>query len=41
MIERNISYVDHDEFINVRVSVLVEPAVGERHFHFPPLYLCP
>ena len=29
MIWREISYVDHDEFIDVRVSVLVEPAVGE------------
>lgn len=26
-----LSYIDHNEFIDVGVSVLVEPAVGERH----------
>ena len=39
MVEGKISYIDHNEFIDIRVSVLVEPAVGERHFLFPPLYL--
>ena len=27
-----LTYVDHYEFVYVWVSVLVEPAVGERHF---------
>ena len=29
--EERLSYVDHNELIDVRVSVLVEPAVSERH----------
>ena len=29
--EGRMSYVDHNKFIDIRVPVLIEPAVGERH----------
>ena len=31
---RQLSHIDHNEFIDVGVPILVEPAVGERHFPF-------
>ena len=31
MMEGELSYIDHNELINIGVPVLVEPAVGERH----------
>ena len=37
MMEGDLYYVDHNELIDIRVSVLIEPAVGERHLFSVPL----
>ena len=35
MMEGELSYVDHNELIDIGVPVLVEPAIGERHLFCP------